>query len=99
MGSLHQLPVRHRHRHRHQRRAPPSSTCPACGGPVPQDGPERATFCSPECRVRALKEGGDPAVRDRLSRVILTVEMLSTELEGLIDVLAATSSKPTGRRR
>ena len=98
MGSLHQLPVRQRHRHRHRRAGPPSS-CPACGGPVPQDGPERATFCSPECRVAALREGGDEAVRDRLSRVIQCVEMLSTELEGLIDVLAAAGSAPKGRRR
>jgi len=49
--------------------------------------------------VAALKEGGELAVRDRLSRVIQCVEMLSTELEGLIDVLAAGSSRPKGRRR
>jgi len=62
--------------------------------------PAGAVYCSPECRVRALKEGGDLAVRERLSRVILTVEMLSVELEGLIDVLAAAgSSRPRGRRR
>ena len=49
--------------------------------------------------MAALREGGDEAVRDRLSRVIQCVEMLSTELEGLIDVLAAAGSAPKGRRR
>jgi len=49
--------------------------------------------------VRALREGGDLAVRDRLARVIQCIEMLGTELEGLIDVLAAAGSAPRGRRR
>lgn len=46
-----------------------------------------------------MKQGGDLAVRERLSRVIQCVEMLSVELEGLIDVVAAAGSAPRGRRR
>lgn len=61
--------------------------------------PAEAVYCSPECRVRALREGGDEAVRERLSRVIQCVEMRSVELGKLIDVLAAAGSAPRGRRR
>ena len=45
-----------------------------------------------------MREGGDLVVRSQLARVTQAVEMLSTELEGLIDVIAAASERK-GRRR
>jgi len=50
--------------------------------------PAGATFCSPECRIKAVKERHDVAVQSRLAGVVQCIEMMATEVEGLIDVLA-----------
>lgn len=88
MGSLHQLPGQHRHRHRHRRAGPPPTSCPACGGPIEAQSPAGAVYCSPECRIKAVKERHDVEVQSRLARVVQCIEMMATEVEGLIDVLA-----------
>lgn len=55
--------------------------------------PTDAIYCSPRCRAGALREREDVAVRSQLARVVQTVEMLTVELEGLIDALAAPAEK------
>lgn len=103
MGTLHRLPARPRRpRRRGGPPAPPSpSGCPACGGQVPAEAPPGAVYCSPPCRVAAVRERHDVEVRCRLANVVQAVEMLAAEVEGLIDVLAQAPVEPTtkGRRR
>jgi len=92
MGTVRQLPIPRRKR---ATRSVEAQTCPGCGAPVPAS-PTDAVYCSPECRVSAVREREDTAVRGQLARLVQCVEMLGVELERLIDMLAAPTA---GRRR